>query len=177
MLSCYTLDKFNKVKPGILIRRSLVDNYNYIQSDGTSSIKIPVLNSETHSKLHLCEFIDGGRLKELEPNDELNISGILLLLNWKSEIGGSFIESNVSELEKNGQVKIITSSEVFNGMSLDFTKELYTPTYMLNILKDCNIKYHSVIHSSEDIFYTTNQYNILSIELDQMKITMKNVIS
>ena len=182
MFSCYTITEKNKIRKGIPIKASLCETCFRPDIKGNQDTReYQIDNCGSERLLLLCEIDTSNKVlhyRKADSSKKINIEGMLILINWKSDIAGGCIVSNLDSLVQNGTVEVLETNKVFEGTTLDFTDNNYTTTYLILVKSDCIIKFYSEIHISSHKKYMGNQLinlnvytsaNVLNITSNKVK--------
>lgn len=160
MLICYTLSKDNLISKGIAIKTDLINKCKYISSEGSNNNKyIRLYFNPEESRVYKGELFN----KVFKESDkDVNIRGTLVALNWSNSITGGELNTDISKSIEKGHLKIISSAKRFEGLTLDFRKEIYTTTYIVEVTEECEVKYKSSININSKLEYSNkDNYKII----------------
>ena len=156
MLECYTINKDNLVSRGITIKKDLINKCSYIAPEGKIDGDVVKLYSDINKPRVLNGELFNHVYKESTVNGE-KVDGTLVMLNWECKIKGGRLYSNLNTGVAEGKLKEISKSHKYEGMSLDFKEKIYTTTYLIKVIEDCDVEFNSIVDTGSVGKYEINE--------------------
>lgn len=171
MLQCYTLGEDNLVTKGITVQTDLINKCEYICSKGKLVDKyIKLYETPKRSRVYKGELF----YKTFkESNSEVNnVVGTLVCINWKTRINGGELYTNIVECIEEGSIEVVSTSRRYEGLSLDFNRELYTTTYLVKINKECDVDFSNIVMLGKgEGYYTSDRFRITFNPTKEPRVT------